>query len=320
MRTIFSITAAIFVSILVAWPTNSLGQEIVNNLIISVKKDPGNSYNADDMNGGWYLGELGFVELLEVRTLGGSLTFADGDLSGVVLDFNSNRGPSEENPVSAPVPDGAAYNINSDGTVAMDIQDWNLSHPPNGYLSANRQYMVLRHPTVWGDLGSDYAVSLQMGLFIKQSTGLSKASLNGTYYFRDLETFNPGNPDRDAYNTWGTLTFDGSGNCSYNLYRYDSAGNTYGPETGNFGYSVNADNGIITLNDGGPEYYGQLSSDSAVLFFTMGRINNGSVYNRLSVAVKASNRTFSNADLIGEYYWACLEVDDMIIEEDRGAM
>jgi hypothetical protein len=80
-------------------------------LAICVKKDIGEGYNSDDMNGDWYFGELGFVDIggsePQARTLWGSLTFADGDLSGFLFDFSSSRGAGQENPDSGPLADDA---------------------------------------------------------------------------------------------------------------------------------------------------------------------------------------------------------------------
>jgi hypothetical protein len=324
MRATKSIIVAVTIAVLLARAVTCLAN-IEQNLAICVKKDPVEGYDSDDMNSDWYLGELGFVDMggnePEARTLWGRLTFADGDLSGVVFDYNSSRGPGEENPVSESLPVGALYSINSDGTVAIDINEGNQSHLPEGYLSANRQYMVIRHPTVWEPDG-DASELLQMALVIKQSTGLGNASLNGTYYFRNLEAYDTSTLDRSATSFWGTMTFDGLGGYTYNdAYGYNSDGNIEGPLAGGGTYSVNTDGSMtITPEPGEPSLYGQLSSDGNVISATIGfEKAAGYRHNGLLVGIKASGRTFSDADLTGEYYYVQLEVDDMEdIFDERG--
>lgn len=315
MRTI-SINMLGIMVVLWSWQATSL-VDIEQNLAICVKKDPVENYDSSDMNGNWYLGELGFVELgsnePQARTLWGSLTFADGDLSGIVFNYNSSRGAGEENPVSEPLPDGTSYHINSEGTVTIDINRENQSHPAQGYLSANRQYMVIRHPTVWDPGGDDFTL-LQMALAIKQGAGLGNASLNGTYHIRNLEVYDTSTQDGSATSFWGTITFDGLGGYTYDdIHGYNSDYSVEGPLDGSGTYSVNTDGSFtMTPQPGEPSLKGQLSSDGNVILATMGfEKTTGYRHNGLLVGINTSGETFSNADLNGEYYYVQLEVDNM---------
>jgi hypothetical protein len=53
MRTTLSLTAVIIVSALLFCPATSLA-EPEQNLILSIKKDPGDGYLNSDMDGVWY--------------------------------------------------------------------------------------------------------------------------------------------------------------------------------------------------------------------------------------------------------------------------
>jgi hypothetical protein len=163
---------------------------------------------------------------------------------------------------------------------------------------------------------------IQMGLVIKQSTGLGNASLNGAYNFRSLEAYDTSTRDRSATAYWGAFTFDGQGGYTYDgAYGYTSDGAVEGPLSGSGTYSVNGDGSWTMIpGPGEPSLKGQLSYDgngiSAVAGFekTAGYRHNG-----LLVGIKASSRTFSHADLIGEYYYVQLEVDDVEdIDDERG--
>lgn len=313
MRKILSMVVAIFFTLALVCPAVSLADP-EQNMILSVKKDPGGGYLNSDMDGVWYYGSLGFENLItgdpEGHTRWGAMAFSAGpptDLDVGGFDFDSSEG----DPPTSYTLDDATFSVDPDGVVHLNTNPGSQTTPPKGYLSQNREYLVVRHPTVW-EPGVYDDIQIQIALGIKQGSGLDNSSLSGTYHLRVMEAYDTSTPDRSAATYWGTITFDGSGNWTIDdASAHNSDGTTENALNDTGTYAVSDDGSLTFTPSSGEIRYGQLSSNGNVMYASVGfETIDGYEHNGLLVGIKASGTTFSNADLSGEYYYVQLVIDN----------
>jgi hypothetical protein len=209
--------------------------------------------------------------------------------------------------------ESGTYDVHDDGLVDLDIQSQQTDL--KGYLSANKQYLVIRHPTAW----AVDDIMLKVGLGIKQGGSYTAINMNGTYYFHDMEIYNAGNPDREASIVRGTLAVNAPAwSLTYTAFDSDGSSST-GGENGTF--TMNPDGSfLLTPASGHPVGHGQLSSDFKVLFMVFGEQHpDSTIQNALAVGIKQSNHAYLLADLNGVYNFNELHIYNMeaIADDDR---
>jgi hypothetical protein len=280
-------------------------------LMICVKKDPAGNYVDTNLDGPWYFGALGLENYEtgdpEGHTWWGTNTY---NSSGTPWTMTVN-GMDYDSSISGTTPYTGHYTyaVDSEGVVDFPASDTPTSTSrPLGYLSANRQYFVGAHGTLWTDPDPD-DIQFRMDMAIKQSAGKTNASLNGTYHIRDLEFYNISDASRSASVVWGTITFSDP-DYALEFYSYDSDGTESAQKIDSGTYAVHDDGSIVFSQPNEPDLYGQLSPDDNVLFISMGRTSSHGPQNALKVGIKATSG-YSNADLSGDYHLAFLVVHQM---------
>lgn len=282
------------------------------SLMICIKQDSAANYQNTDMNGSWASSAIGVTNFASLTATPEGHTYwggADIDntrtpkLMAGYNNFSSLTGTTVVDNFNADLA------INGDGSIVFTTDRANKINDLIGFLSKNRQYMLGVDGIVWTGTTSD-DIQLKMDFAIKRSVGKTNADLNGVYHIRSLELFETSNGNRMAALDWGTLTFSGA-TYTYSLNAYLSDGTTtLSPVTGSGTYIVQNRGDITFLEPPAPDTFGQLSDDGNAIYAVLGAVSSiGTNHNSLGVSIKESNRTFSNADLNGEYFAVLLGVD-----------
>jgi hypothetical protein len=299
--------AALLLVMAIGVPTAAMAQ-LDQILMLGVKKDAANTYQNMDLDGDWRFGSLGVenfqTTLPEGHSWWGTSSFDGATASETVdgTDYDSRTGSTNAYSI-----DGS-YVVHSDGRA-----DFSLNVPPrtgetHGYLSANRQYMLIADSGIWTSVTPN-DIQMRSDILIKQSAGKTSADLNGTYHVRQMEIMEISSADRNSLVAWGTITFNAP-NYSYSFNYYESDSTPASTETGSGTYDVAADGTVLIHDPTVPDAIGQLSSDGNVLFASIGRTDGTSRQNGLGVAIKAASG-YSTASLAGDYYITVLGVHDM---------
>ncbi len=276
------------------------------NMAIATKRSA-TGYANTDLDGVDYFGALGVYDFrtagVEAESNWGTMTFSSGPPTSIVVAGDSY---SSDDSTTNPIAETGNYGIDANGIVDLDIGTTPQSEPGKGYLSANKEYMAIRHATDWDGPGG---FMLKIGLSMKQSAGpYVTTDLDGTFYFRSLELIDMSSAIRMAAIYWGSIDFD-NGNWDLTFSGMDSDGSTVsGTRDGT--YSMNPDGSFtFTPTAGEPTYYGQLSADNNVLVMTVGEQKiSGNRHNHLLVAIKDTGYVYSNADLNGTYNYSELQL------------
>lgn len=173
------------------------------------------------------------------------------------------------------------YSVASDGTASFDVEENSvISSFDIGQVSADENYITI----VDADASDNF---LLYGFGIKKSTGLSNATLNGTYIMNETGI--------DYPNPWtmrSRLTFDGNGNGTWEALEVSDGS----LDSGAFTYSV-SDDGTLSVDS---ESSGQVGPDGSV--FNLGDWNAQDEVMHFDVGIKQSTG-FSNASLDGTYLY-----------------
>ncbi len=145
----------------------------------------------------------------EVWSWADSITFdGNGNCNYIGVSENSTIRTDDVTPrivesfTGIPDDGSCAYSLASDGTLTIDGNASYVFSPDNAIIVGNNYYS-----------GTDVATSIEV--MVKQSSGLSNASLSGTYMLTGREA-DITDPTKTQFWTWtGNIAFDGNGNCSY---------------------------------------------------------------------------------------------------------
>lgn len=174
-------------------------------------------------------------------------------------------------------PFGGLYSVAPDGTVWMDLDP---AHPGNnvGVLWIDAAGSVM-HSARFGTDENAFAM-----VAIAKSTGMSNASVSGTYYYtgQGLE-FVGGTWHTWAH--WGLATFDGAGNATIvgSEQSATPTGSTTVAATDTITYTIAADGSAMINND-----LGAVSSDGNLLFAVTQQAANSGVGITIAVRVGGS--------------------------------
>ncbi len=268
--------------------------EIVQSLLISVKKDPGGGFNNADLNDRYWFQRLGLHNFeandREAESVYGYLDFNGAGLWDGELTVFSSDGTT----VDATTTNGT-YSVNGDGS-------FNLIHGANtntGHISrdADRNFITISNGYVdAGDIqqGIDTAVRNPVNPF-------ELADLNGTWQFRDLEIRDFEEVDREASACTGTIEINNPNwTVDFNCFESDGTSDI-DTTSGTYTLSGNTFNFFIT---GDPEvlFSAYLSRDGNIMIFTRGS-SSGTIEQFKGIALKKAVKVFTNADLSGAYFF-----------------
>ncbi len=165
-----------------------------------------------------------------------------------------------------------------------------------GGVSSDGQHAVLGAVNAGGDPS--------IALFTRYASGLSNASLNGTYHFAEFVTAPSGTGDGVL---WGTAVFDGAGGVTFTLLA-NFNGTLSGPTGAAELYSVASD-GTLTFGIGTEDYRGSVRQDGQVAFFSGGTgAGDGAA---LGVMIKYSTAA-TDATFSGLYHLVVMEADELL--------
>ena len=183
----------------------------------------------------------------------------------------SNTEALSSSPVSGTF--SAGISVSNSGVVTVTPS---IGTPLSGAASSDGNLFVLAsgHPSPDGDAG------IVLGL--KAGTGMTNASLSGTYNFASVE-FGLGSNSSSVTSESGTITLDGGGNLSGNLLQVQtrvssfcgssslcptqSVSTSSKSETPTAGYSVTP-SGVVTITGPGDTISGYASQDGKIIVLT----------------------------------------------------
>lgn len=278
--------------------------EIVQSLLIGVKKDPGGGFNNADLNDRYWFRRLGlhnfeannreaesvygYIDFNGAGLWDGEFTVFSSDGTTVILDATTING---------------TYSVNGDGS-------FNLIHNANtntGHISrdADRNFITISNGYVdAGDIqqGIDTAVRNPVNPF-----GL--ADLNGTWQFRDLEIRDFEEVDREASACTGTFVINNPDwTVDFNCFESDGTTDT-GKVSGTYTLTGNSFN-FFEAGDPAVLFSAYLSRDGNILIFTRGSSSGGEIGMFKGIALKKAVKVFTNADLSGATFFHHLSFYD----------
>lgn len=289
-------------------PGSGLAQ-VDMNLMIAVKQ--GTGHNVLTMTGGNHFVSFGYYDLqtsaataetnwgqlgFEVMPFGPSTVYAFGDA------FSSDSGFDTFS-------ESGGYSTSDTGVVDLNLGTTPQTNQGKGYLSANNQYMAIRHATTWTTPPEE--IMLKVGLAIKNEGPVAATDLNGIFSLREMALFDMGLPGQEACVKWGRVTFSSP---TYSI-SYDSTCSDRSTMTGaDSGTFVKNTNGGFTLTPTGSTdiISGWLSANKEILVLSFGNQNNdGRAHNGMAVGLREVTGVYSDADLIGTYHVTDLHLYDL---------
>lgn len=220
------------------------------------------------LNGTYIMNEIGIDSTHWTGRI--EITF-DGDGNGTWQQLDDSNGSTGSGSLT--------YNVSADGTLSIDGVEV-------GMLNTDERFFNIVDTN-----SADSDLSFHFG--VKQSSGLSNATLHGTFMIGEMGVL-----DADHWTRRIEATFDGNGNGIWQ-YIDDSDGST---DSGSLTYTVE-DDGTLSV-DGAT--VGQLSSDGNVFTIIDAEFADNDV--SLQIGLKQSSN-FSNNSLKGDYIVEEIGVD-----------